>query len=162
MLPSPHSFLHQLLTALRKEGIPVEDLELDHLCYRVDRMERYHAMKEVLARHGRLLGEHVIGGRPIATYALAVPIVFEERRIHVVELPAPKPGSPYAEGWEHAEFVVPEALETFMARSPLAQWDVSDLHKPVNADVRLRSGGISAKFHRQALADVIAAEQAGG
>jgi hypothetical protein len=100
----------------------------------------------------------MIGGRPIATFKLNAPFVFQGRTVHVIELPAPKDGSPYPEGWEHAEFVVAEDPRAFAARYPELPWDHSGADKPVNADVRLAYAGFSVKFHEHALEAVIAQE----
>ncbi len=163
-LPNPTPFLDQLFVALGADGIQVQQLELDHLCYRVATMERYAACRTLFALHGTLLAESMIGGRPIATYRLHEPFVYLDRRIAVVELASPKAGSPYPEGYEHAEFVVPELgsaseLLSFTERYPQLPWDLSDINKATNADVRLRYAGFSVKFHGERLADVIAAEQ---
>jgi len=157
-LPDPTPFLHRLFTALQADGLNVEHMELDHLCYRVTTTERYASCKDLFAQHGTLLAESLIAGRPIATYRLHQGCRFQERFIDVVELPSPKPGSSYPEGYEHAEFVVDEDLLDLTQRYPALAWDLEDLYKPTNADVRLRYPGFSVKFHRQRLSDVIAAE----
>ena len=159
MLPDPHPFLHILFQALEHLGIAVDDLQLDHLCYRVESDTRYTELNRILTTQGTLLAETPIGGRPIATYRLHAPFVFGKRHIALVELPAPKSQRPYPEGWEHGEFVVSEDLLAFTQRYPQAAWDLSDLYKPTNADVRLTFDGFSVKFHRQALDHVIAEEQ---
>lgn len=156
MLPHSGPFVARLLSALKADGVEVRSFELDHLCYRVTTPERYAELRTWLLTQGVLLGESPIGGRPIATFGLKEPWLIGDRRIEVVELPSPKDGSPYAEGWEHAEFVIGEDLLSFTQRHPHLSWDLSDLHKPVNADVRLRYEGFSVKFHRHALAYVIA------
>lgn len=158
-LPDPTAFLQHLFAALHADGFDVEGMELDHLCYRVATVERYATFKDLFAQHGTLLAESLIAGRPIATYRLHQGFRFRERIIDVVELPSPKPGSTYPEGYEHAEFVVEEDLLIFTQRYPTLAWDLDDLDKPTNADVRLRYPGFSVKFHRQRLSDVIAAEQ---
>lgn len=158
-LPDPIPFLKRLFEALEQDGIATEGLPLDHLCYRVETLERYMAWKSLLSKNGRLLGEQVIGGRPIATFKLHTPFSFGGRLIDVVELPAPKPGSPYTEGWEHAEFVAGEDPRAFAARYPALTWDHSGADKPVNADVRLGYAGFSVKFHERALEVVIAGER---
>lgn len=155
MLPDPSVFLMRLFRALAQDDIDVSALELDHVCYRVATEERYHELKAGLLRNGVLLSEHRIGGRPIATFGLHTPFRFDGRTIAVLELPAPKAGSPYPEGFEHAEFVVHEDLFAFTQRYPQVKWDLSDLGKPINADVRVRYDGISVKFHRHSLAYVI-------
>lgn len=162
-LPDPTPFLDQLFAALRADGLQVQELELDHLCYRVASLERYAACRTLFAQHGELLAESMIGGRPIATYRLHQPFMYLDRRIAVVELASPKPGSPYPEGYEHAEFVVPELgnaseLLAFTERYSQLPWDLSDINKSTNADVRLRYAGFSVKFHGESLVDVIAAE----
>lgn len=158
-LPDPQAFLERLFAALEQAGVDVSGMPLDHLCYRVGTMERYAQLKQALCDDGELLAETIIGGRPIATFRLHAPIIHGHRGIHLVELPAPKPGRPYAEGWEHAEFVVNEDLLTFTERHPLVTWDLGDLHKPMNADVRLHLGEMNVKFHRMALDEVIRLER---
>ncbi len=157
--PDPSSFLQDLFAALRADGLDVDGMELDHLCYRVTTAERYAACRELFAQQGTLLGESLVAGRPIATYRLHRGFHFRERSIDVVELPSPKPGNAYPEGYEHAEFVVDEDLLLFTQRHPALAWELDDLCKTTNADVRLRYRGFSVKFHRQRLSDVIVAEQ---
>jgi len=161
-LSDPSPFLCRLFAALAQDGINVDHLPLDHLCYRVETPEAFLAWKAHLANQGRSLGVHRINERPIATFKLHTPFTFQGRRIDVVELPAPKNGSPYPEGWEHAEFVVDEEPKAFAARYPQLIWDLSGADKPRNADVRLSYDGFSVKFHQRALEEVIALEQAEG
>jgi len=155
----PTDLLYRLFAALRGDGVDVSAFELDHLCYRVEDMGRYEVLRTMLAQRGTFLGEHQVGGRPIATFQLNEPFLFEGRSITVVELPAPKPGSDYPEGFEHAEFVVHEEPSAFAQRYPLLNWDLSGVSKPINADVRLNYDRFSVKFHRRSLADVIAEEE---
>lgn len=155
----PTDLLHRLFAALRSDGIDVSGFELDHVCYRVAAMGRYETMRTMLAGSGTLLGEHQIGGRPIATFRLNEPFRFDGRSIAVIELPAPKPGSDYLEGFEHAEFVVPEDPLSFAQRFPLLKWDLDGASKQTNADVRLNYDGFSVKFHQRSLAEVIADEE---
>jgi predicted metalloenzyme YecM len=157
-LPDPTTFLQRLFAGIHADNLDVEDMELDHLCYRVATVERYARCKELFAQHGTLLTESLIAGRPIATFRLHQGFQFRGRMIDVVELPSPKPGSAYPEGYEHAEFVVDEDLLTFTQRFPKLAWHLDDLRKTTNPDVRLRYPDFSVKFHRQSLADVIAQE----
>jgi predicted metalloenzyme YecM len=154
-------FLAMVLARLEKLGIDVAELQADHLCYRVETAERYHGMQSKLACLGVLLGENIIGGRPIATYRLHEAVRVQGQVVDVVELPAPKPGSPYPEGFEHAEFVVAGELEDLMRKHSGLDWDTDGLHKAHNPELRLHLGAASAKFHRTALSDLIAAEQRG-
>lgn len=155
MIPDPDPFLIELFNALKERKLDVSAFELDHICYRVETNDRYTEMKLMFQEHGRLLAESVVGGRAIATYRLNDPILFGGRRICAVELPSPKKGSPYTEGYEHAEFVVDEELLHFTERYPKLNWDLSGSRKKVNADVRLSLGTISVKFHCASLEMVI-------
>lgn len=157
----PTSFLRKLFASLEGSSVDVSGFELDHLCYRVETLDRYVELKKQLDAEGTLLAESVIGGRPIACYRLHVTFQFDGRSIDVLELPAPKPGSPYPEGFEHAEFVVHEDLLAFTKRHPKLDRDLGDPAKSINADVRLRFDGFSVKFHRRSLAGVIELERAG-
>ena len=159
-MTDPTPFLRNLFAELASRSVDVSRFELDHLCYRVETVDRYAELKEQFNEQGMLLVESMIGGRSIACYRLRVPFQFDRRSIDVLELPAPKPGSPYPEGFEHAEFVVNEDLLAFTQRHPQLDWDLSALPRPINADVRLRFVGYCVKFHRRSLADVIELERA--
>jgi predicted metalloenzyme YecM len=155
ILGDPSPFLDQVFSALTLAGIKVESFELDHICYRVAEGARYDLIKDELLKSGSLLSEKEIAGRAIAVIKLTTPIIYHDRQIGYVELPQPKPGSPYPEGYEHVEFVIDESLHSFMARYPDAPFDSNGLRKRINADVRLKYDGFSVKFHEQSLAYVI-------
>ena len=156
---SPEEFLDTLFAHLQHSGVDVRPLLLDHICHRTATRERYVELCADLAGIAELLGEQVINGRPISVFRLHDPWCFHDRMIDVVEVPAPKPGSPYPEGFEHAEFVVGD-LKEFVSRHGTLPWDLEGMGKPHNAEARLRFGAISAKFHQRALADVITEELA--
>ena len=168
MLPAPNTFLTQIFTSLEPTPGVLDHLQLDHFCYRVDTVARYEELKAHLLEKNELLVESPINGRRIATFRMAEPFRFREREIQLLELPEPKPGSTYPEGWEHVEFVTDRPLEAF------AEWmteylgvasediDRSGLSKAFNADLRLRlAGGLSVKFHELPLDEVIRVELAG-
>ena len=155
LLGSPTLFLDQLFAALEKDGVNVRNFELDHICYRVADDNRYLELKAELTKLAHLLGENIIGGRPIASFRLKKPFQYKGREIYVLELPAPKPGSDYPEGYEHVEFVIDQPLEDFVAQYPTLNFKTKGLKKTVNADVQLQYEGFGVKFHRQRLEDVI-------
>ncbi|MFZ1332842.1 MAG: VOC family protein [Flavobacteriales bacterium] len=159
MIPDPRSFLTELFGSLNKHGIDVRPYELDHICYRVDTEVRYSEMKTTFREHAHLLVESMVSGRLIATYKLNESFLFEGRSITVIELPSPKSGSPYYEGYEHAEFVIDVDPLAFTERYPQLDWDLSGSRKLMNADVRLPFGSISVKFHQEALEKVIERER---
>lgn len=165
MLPDHTPFLEQLFVSLEPVPGALSHLQLDHLCYRVATKKQYESLKSQLLKDNELLVESPINGRRIATFRMAAPFRFRQREIWLLELPEPKAGSPYPEGWEHVEFVTDRPLEAF------AEWmvnhlsveaediDRSGVGKALNADLRLRlAGGLSVKFHELALDAVIRIE----
>ena len=165
-LPSPQRFLDRLFNLPATQLGQLDHLYLDHLCYRVATATEYEQIKRAMARDAMLLGESQVGGRPIATYRLHIPFTYRHRNINVIEIPAPKPGSPYPTGYEHAEFVTDRPLEAFLnllTQSLTAlphQLDTRGLAKITNRDIRLQlAPHLSVKFHEQSLAEVILAEQ---
>ncbi|MCB9080870.1 MAG: VOC family protein [Lewinellaceae bacterium] len=155
VLENPRPFLEVMLARLQGDHITVQGLTIDHLCYRVATQERYWALRQQLGAWGNLLAETPVAGRPIATFQLHQPIVFEGFEIPCLELPAPKSGSPYAEGFEHFEMVVDKPLEEWLMQYPTIPFDLSDFNKPLNRDVRIRYPEGSVKFHENSLHYVI-------
>jgi len=153
------AFLEKTFSALDHDGIDVSGYELDHLCYRVDSMEKYKRFQDEFSRLGTLLNETEINGRKISTYKLKKPIPFGDRQIFLVELPAPKEGSAYADGLEHSEFVIPEKFEDFIKHHSSVPFDLSDIHKKSNPDIKIKYDGFSVKFHNRTLEEVIRTEQ---
>jgi len=167
-LPDPTRFLAELFSALEPTPGILDHLYVDHLCYRVERVEDYEKLRdELLAAGNKLLVEGIIGGRRISTFRMQEAFTFKGRRIPLLELPEPKKGSPYSEGYEHIEFVTDRPLAQFinwltdtLGISP-NDLDGSGMSKARNADIRLRlANGTSVKFHEQDLATVIAEELA--
>lgn len=152
-------FVNTLLGHLEKVDVDVIGLDMDHICFRVENMEQYEALKSVLSKRSVLLVEHEINGRIIASYRLFEPIIVGAFSVEVIELPAPKKGSPYPLGFEHAEFVADRSLDDFLLKYPNLKWDLDGLHKQTNRDIRLRfDTGFSVKFHEQSLQQVIQLE----
>ena len=152
-------FVNTLFGDLEKVDVDITGLEMDHICFRVENMQQYDALKTVLSERSVLLVEHEINGRLIASYRLLEPIIIGAFSIEVFELPAPKKGSPYAMGYEHVEFVTDVSLEDFLLKYPKLKWDLSGIHKETNRDIRLQfDSGFSVKFHEQSLQKVIQAE----
>ena len=129
---------------------------LDHICYRVETIDRYKELKEALLDHTQLLNETIINGRPIASYRLKEPFHYKNRVIDCLELPSPKPGSFYPEGYEHVEFVIQDSFEDFMKRFPQATFTTKGLQKKINADISIKfEENLAVKFHHHPLRYVI-------
>lgn len=158
-----NKFEQKLLEFARPMLRELDDLEMmpdisliDHACYRVASVEAYQIIKGNLEQHATLLSEALINGRPIATYKLAQPLAIAPGYVlDVIEIPAPKAGRNYQEGFEHLEAVTKIPLKQFMVLYPNIQFDCSNLTALVNRDVSciLKSGHI--KFHERSLEEII-------
>jgi predicted metalloenzyme YecM len=81
------------------------------------------------------------------------------REISIIELPSVKQGSHYADGLEHAEFVIDVDFAEFEARYASITFDDRARNKSSNPDISIKlPSGFSVKFHRQPL-DVVVAEE---
>lgn len=153
-------FIENINDGLARLGIERGQLSMmDHVCYRVETLERYQEMLARAAEIGTLLGESDINGRPIATFELDQSLEAGGWTVPYLELPAPKEGSPYTEGLEHAEFVVVGSLERFMKCHEALPFTQSGLGKSINPEAGLKAEGISVKFHEQQLGAVVRIEK---
>lgn len=155
LLGDASPFLIRLFSCLKKDKINVSHYELDHICYRVETVEKYFELKEKLSAYGELLSEKEIAGRPISTFKLKRPIKFANRNIYCLELPAPKEGSNYQEGYEHGEFVIDTNFQDFMDLHKYVNFDTKAKDKPINPDISVKYDRLSVKFHRHSLEYVI-------
>ncbi|MFK7979776.1 MAG: VOC family protein [Saprospiraceae bacterium] len=148
-------FLDHIFQYLSLKKVEVTSYELDHICYRVETEERYQYLKKKLIDLGELLTESQIGGRAIASIKLRKPILYKSRKIWLIELPAPKKGSFYQEGFEHVEFVINVPFEDFLKAHSHLNFLTKDLKKSVNQGVTLKETDFSVKFHHHTLEYVI-------
>lgn len=160
ILGSPDTFLDALFTELSRNAIPLDGLYMDHICYRVETMAEYEYLRTELLKIGQLLSDKTIGGRPIAVIEIHDSYYYQNREISIIELPAPKKGSPYKTGYEHVEFVTGTPLESFIFQHPSIKFNLSGINKPVNRDIRLQLETGAVKFHELSLKEVIEIEEA--
>lgn len=159
ILGRSEEFLGKIFSSLQGDGIDVADYELDHICYRVETQERYEELRDVLYSCGEMLIESEINGRMISTFKLDEPIEYQGREIYCVELPSPKRGSPYPEGYEHVEFVIDREFDEFMNLYPEVEFETKALCKKSNPDVSAKYNGFCVKFHQNSLEKVIEFEK---
>lgn len=150
----------KIANELSEYGIHREELtQLDHLCYRVETLERYEEMKRTLDTIATLCGESDVQGRPIAIYELHEYIVAGGWVIPYIELPAPKEGSYYPEGLEHAEFVVNGSLEQFVGRHGDIVFDAKSAGRDINPEYGLKNDRAAMKFHKLQIGAVVDIER---
>lgn len=155
ILGEPDIFLKSIFRLLGIDKIDVDNYELDHICYRTESVQQYFELRNKLNKVGEILAENEINGRTITTFQLYQPIVFESRKILLLELPSPKFGSYYSSGFEHVEFVIDERLDQFISNYPHVRFDKNGMSKNINPDVRVKYGDLSVKFHLNNLKHVI-------
>lgn len=162
IIGDPQIFLNELFGMLADIELNVEKYEMDHLCYRVATEEEYAEKKQALSLHGELLIESIVNGRPISTFKLHDPIVYKNRKVYLLELPAPKAKHTYKSGLEHVEFVTKEPLQKIIDRYPQYSFEAFGIHKKINADITLKLGEYCIRFHNQSLEEVIKLEKKQG
>jgi len=152
-------FLEALGGRLKQEAIAVEpNWDVDHLCYRVSTLQNYESLKKEFSNFSELLIESDVNGRPIATFKLHKPILFDEWRIDLIELPAPKAGKKTIEGFEHIEVVADISFNEFKKRFSHLKLDESGLKKKFNKELEISLGERNIKFHSLSLESVVRLE----
>lgn len=153
-------FLEKLFKTLADAKIEIAPhWDIDHLCYRVDSLNRYEELKTSFLTFGHLLIESDVNGRPIATFKLNSSIIFKEWSIDVVELPAPKPSKPTPEGFEHIEVVCNESFSDLEVKYKHLKLDLGGLKKDFNQEFEIDLGERNLKFHHMSLESVIRVEE---
>lgn len=154
------TFLQKVDEGLRQVGIDRSEVAMiDHLCYRVETLERYQRILSRCAEIGTLLGESQINGRPIATFELTDYLQAAGWTVPYLELPAPKSSSPYVEGLEHAEAVVVGSLDRFEERHRGLMFTRGGMSQSINPELGLKLDDFSIKFHEQPLGAVVRIEK---
>lgn len=152
-------FLDSIFAILHQNRIDLENLEIDHLCYRTSSEENYNEMKEVFSKIGKCLIESNVNGRLIATYKLSEPIHFKEYIIDLVEVPAPKIGKITTEGFEHIEVVTTQNFDDLIKKYSHLNIETKGLAKSFNPELEINFGDMAIKFHNQSLESVINIEK---
>lgn len=141
---------------LDASGIDRNDIAmLDHLCYRVETDARYIEMKHTLGEVAILRGESQVQGRSIAIFEFNEYVKSHGWVVPYIELPAPKEGSPYPEGLEHAEFVVVGSLERFQQKYKDVPFDTKAMGRGLNPELGLKTDRAAMKFHKLQIGTVV-------
>lgn len=155
ILSSYAEFIENITRGLTELGIGRDELAMmDHVCYRVETEQRYQELLSEFAKRAILLSETEVSGRMIATFELNEYLNAGGWTVPYLELPAPKDGSPYLEGFEHAELIVIGGLDRFIERHPDLKFSTKGMGKILNPEAGLKAAGISVKFHEQPLGAV--------
>ena len=115
-----NQFLEEVFIEVKSQKIEVLNLQIDHICYRVETQEEYNSIKlceiwtkyknaqskcpiEFLKTIGTQISANIINGREISNFILSEPIKYKNYSIEVFELPSPKEESPYQSEYELLE-----------------------------------------------------------
>lgn len=90
----------------------VKHLSIDHAGLRFGDKSDVDRLREELSHHGHCFSAEIVNGREILLFQLNEPLQFGHWNIHSIELPYPKPGHDYEDGWEHIEFVIPSDADS--------------------------------------------------
>ena len=149
-------FLSRLFDAIDNHfQINLDDLALDHVCWRCKTKLDFEAMEKNLFGFATLFHKSIHNGRNISLFQLNSPLSYKHRRIDLIELPAPKQGKDYPNGFEHAEFVSKTPLETWVTNHPHLSWNTKNINKIINPDIKLRHENLALKLHPYTLAYVV-------
>ncbi|MEI8028008.1 MAG: VOC family protein [Pseudomonadota bacterium] len=156
-----NAFVEPIFKELVELDLLKEISEVDHVCYRVPDVASYEEFKRAFSPLGLLLSEAFINGRPIACYKLHTPIKTSiGLEIGVVELPAPREGVAYPEGFEHIEIVTGADLQVLLKRYPTLSFNLQNYSAASNREVSLKLKSGVVKFHERSLEEVILEEKA--
>ena len=146
---------------VREHGIAPADLvQCDTICYRVETNERYDDVKQELGQLAVLLSETEVNGRQIATFLLHEPLAAgDQQGISYIELPQPKPGSDYAEGIDHVQFVTRQPLSHFHETYGDLPFETKGLANKLNPLLKFEGDEVSVKFHDKHMGAVVALEE---
>ena len=89
-----------------------EDLKIDHICVRLKNSSDVDLLKAQIVEAGLLISTANVNDREITILQLHSPIMIGPWEVSGVEMPYPKLGHAYEDGWEHVEFVLNGAANT--------------------------------------------------
>jgi predicted metalloenzyme YecM/phosphoglycolate phosphatase-like HAD superfamily hydrolase len=148
-------FVEKLLAELHELGLTAHIVSVDHVCFRVSSEEHYEIELAHLGQKASMISEVMVNDRPIAVFQLHNPIDVDGLCIDVVELPAPKTGKSYKDGFEHIEVVCRLPIQELSNKYPRINFDRTNLAHPTMPELTLRLKNGLVKFHNRALLQII-------
>jgi predicted metalloenzyme YecM len=160
-------FLEELLPTLQTSiEIPAgtsfsllcDHWDIDHLCYRTSTVEFYQLACQRLRSFAQLLSESQVNGRTISAFKLQTPFVAQGFVVDVVEVPSPKPGAHFSNGFEHLEIVADIPLAKIRQNLKEARLPYSDSGKLLNNELKVKFPSGNVKYHLLSLESLIRLE----
>jgi predicted metalloenzyme YecM len=148
------AFVASLLEALAAHGIDASAMPLSHVCWRVETLGEYHAMRTQVLPFCAAVAEDTFNGRPISMLSLRQPVAAGGGTVDLIELPAPREAHVYRSGWEHVGFVAGD-VEAFHARHAGVLTGIKDRGTDVQAPFITVPEVGTVKFYRRPLREIV-------
>ena len=148
-------FLNKVFTNLKASNLSLDDfVELDHIAYRTDSVEKYEEVKKLLMPFFKIYSDKEFGGRNILVGRFEQSLIYGEFKIEGIEILAPKEGNVFRNELEHAEFVIEGILEDFRAKYDDIDFDLHAYGRDINSELCINFDDCAVKFHEVSLLDV--------
>src|SRR6185369_7151876 len=138
VLDNYKEFLDELIKNTTEKGVDVSNYYLDHFAYQTASNESYDKLKIEFEKIADLVSENVVNGRRVGIFKFKTPFAYNNKKILVVELLAPKEDKVGPEGLEHAEFAIGMDFNTFLRKYPKVDWDTSNINRPDFPMIKLK------------------------
>ncbi|MDP4001063.1 MAG: VOC family protein [bacterium] len=117
----------------------VQFLFVDHLCVRLKDINNILLLKKELGTKSKIISSAIVNEREIIIYKLDTPVRLQNWFVPCIELPYPKPGHSYPDGWEHIEIVFPSSAKTIEG----LRTDFQNYFPEINMDTLKENGQYS-------------------
>ena len=153
------NFLDRLFGNLRKIGVDVSSLEMDHIAYKTSSEKEYFKLKPDFLKIGSLVKESIVRERKVGIFKLNIPWHYKDYSISAAELIAPKKDEIIKSGFEHAEFVLNESYKSFMEKYRHLSWDTSVMNSDLFSMIKLKlTEDMQVKFHQMPILEIVEKE----
>ncbi|QLE85155.1 VOC family protein [Shewanella sp. Scap07] len=174
------TFERKILTLLSELHLDPLNLHCDHVALRVNSTQAADELVTWFSRHGEIISNNIINGRPILIIALDTPLQIGGMTIDCVELPYPGDKHYPQEGWEHIELVLPcdaqdceqlsdRLIALVPALAPVLNGDrrfnikmsspKGEAERLANPTIAIKADDVCIKIHPHTIRDIIASEQ---
>lgn len=174
------TFSQNILQFMRELSLDKLMLACDHAALRVNSTHAAQQLQHEFAKHGTIISNNMINGRPILIIELTCPMQLGHMVIDCVELPFPGDKIYSEEGWEHIELVLNSTAQTCETlRQELltllpdlqaifagdTEIDVKmsspkgDKERLANPTIAFKKAGLCIKVHPHSIKAIIASER---
>ncbi len=140
-------FFNLFFKHIQNAGLDISGLSLDHLAYQAASKQDYEQHLSEFSELGELVSEEIIGDRRVAVIKLDEPLIYKNYSVPALELIEPKEGQKCKSDFQHAEFVVNQPFENYIAQYPDLAWDTSSMGRDEFSHLKLHfENGLTLKF----------------